>query len=91
MLLSGLAGVDEDTIAADYGASAGYMEPVFAPQRQAMEAAGYGSVEFHLLSNPAEMHKTIDYINERYGSIKEYMHGLLSKEEYRLLQSGLVG
>ncbi|MGN1149001.1 MAG: tyrosine-protein phosphatase [Lachnospiraceae bacterium] len=91
MLLLGLADVDEDTIAADYGVSAGYMEPVFAPQRQAMEAAGYGKAAFLLLSDPAQMHKTVDYVNEKYGGIKEYLRRLLSKEEYRLLQSGLVG
>ena len=91
MLLLGLADVEEDVISADYGVSAGYMEPVFQKQREALEKAGFGKAAFLLGSDPKEMKLTTRYLKERYGSIRAYVETLLSEEETRLLREHLIG
>ena len=91
MLLLGLADVEEDVIAADYGVSAGYMEPVFQKQRKALEKAGFGKAAFLLGSDPKEMNLTTRYLKERYGSIRAYVETLLSEEETKLLRERLIG
>lgn len=91
MLLLGLAGVDRDTIAADYSVSAGYMELVFAGQREALQRAGYGKAAFLLRSDPEEMHRTLEYVNEKYAGIKPYLQELLNEEELDRLKSRMLG
>ena len=90
MLLLGLADVEEDVIAEDYGVSAGYMKPVFEKQREALEKAGFGKAAFLLESDPEEMKLTTRYLKERYGSIRAYVETLISEEEAELLQKRLV-
>lgn len=85
MLLLGLAGVDEDYIIADYSASAENMKSVFAGQIKAMEQAGYGAMIYLLRSEPEEMRRTLDYVEEQYGGIREYLKKLLTKEEMEAL------
>ena len=90
MLLLGLADVDEETIVADYSVSAENMEPVFAGQIQAMNKAGYGAMSFLLKSEPEEMRQTLAHISQKYGSIRDYLTGILSTEEVNQLRRMLV-
>lgn len=91
MLLLGLAGVDEDTIIKDYSVSEENMKPVFAGQIKMMEQAGYGKLAFLLESKPEEMRKTLDYVKEKYGSIPEYLKGLLTEDEIEALRVRMTG
>lgn len=90
MLLLGLADVDEETIIADYSASADNMEPVFSAQISAMEQAGYGAMAFLLQSEPEQMRLTLEYIREKYGSIPQYLQKLLSGKELEALRHRLT-
>ena len=93
MLLLGLADVEEERIAADYSVSARYMEPVFAAQRLALQKAGYSNYQqfSFLLESPAEeMEKTMQYLQDNYDGISNYVSRLLSQDEFDRLRNRLV-
>lgn len=90
MLLLGLAGVDEETIIADYSVSAENMKPVFAGQIRSMEEAGYSALAYLLRSDSEEMRQTLDYVKEQYGGIRNYLRKLLSEEEVQALLTRIL-
>lgn len=82
MLILSLADVDERVIVSDYETSAKNMEPVFHIMKEQMKKKGYFMPEHLLGSDSAEMEKTFDYLNEKYGGASGYLATLdIEKEE----------
>lgn len=73
MLLLALAGVPEDIIVADYAPSGANMIPLFAAAREELRKEGRRVPEFMFESPAEEMQRTLAYINERWGSPRQYL------------------
>lgn len=86
MLTLLLAGVSEETVVADYAISRHNLEQQVSRQLAALKAAGH-NVPAHVFdSAPAQMQKAIDFLNDTYGGVKEYLKsvGLSGDEIVRL-------
>ena len=79
LVLGGLD-VPQDTIVDDYMLSALYLEELFDELREQARLIGYDGDWYNrlLLCQPATMRHTLQYLDQRYGSVSQY-----------LLQSGL--
>ncbi len=73
MLLLTLAGVDIDTVVADYSITEEYMQPVFTQQKKMIQAAGIEVPDFVFQSKPAFMRKLIKYIEQQYHTTENYL------------------
>ena len=83
MLLLALAGVDEDTIVADYAATEALMKEKFNRQRAKLRTLmGIEVPEYVGWSRPESMERTLRHLRERYGGAKAYLIRIgLSEEE----------
>ena len=74
-LLLGLVGVDADLIVEDYALTAGYLAPIMAEITAGAVARGADPVGFQrlLLSEPATMLATLDFITAEFGSVSAYI------------------
>ena len=75
MLLLKLAGVPDEAVIADYAATQGYMEKIFAEQRKALLKAGHSIPDHVLASQPEEMARTLSHLTGRYGTVEQYLAG----------------
>lgn len=92
MLLLHLAGVDEETIARDYAASQQYMGKVFIHQKEQMGLFQTEIPKYVLDSDPKEMKKILNFLEETYQSAENYLMLLgLSRDEIQILKEKLLG
>ena len=91
MLLLKLAGVPDETVIADYAATEGYMEQIFAEQRRMLLQAGYNIPDHVLCSRPEEMVRTLSHLEARYNTVEQYLIGcgLSRMELHKLVSSWL--
>lgn len=98
-LLLSLAGVDDDTIIADYALTASIAVPLIERLRWQALARGTDPhlVEGFLASRPETMRATISHLNENYGGTFRYLAGMglderiLRKLTSRLLSGDTIG
>ncbi len=92
MLLLGLAEVEPDVIVRDYSVSRKYMEPVFRRQKEQMKKVGIEIPEELLDSREEEMETALNYLFEKYGTIKHYVQNIgLTEKEITVLKCKLCG
>lgn len=86
MLALLIAGVPEKIVIADYAISRHNLEPQVSRQLAALKAAGHNIPTHVFDSDPAQMQKAIDLLNDTYGGIQEYLKsvGLNDDEIERL-------
>ena len=90
MLLLGLAGVGYDVIAMDYSVTERYMEPVFKYQKEQMRKYGIEVPDFLLESKAGEIKTAMDYLQENYGTVENYLQNIgLTEEEILILKNKL--
>ncbi len=91
MLLHKLAGVDDETIIADYALTESLMTEVFVVQTAEMQARGLVVPPYIMQSPPENMVKALAYLKAQYGTAEDYLLSIgLSKEQIGLLKK-LVG
>lgn len=81
MLLLLLAGVDEDVIAADYGASEVNMKESFRQKKEQMQKQGIEVPDYVFQSDPKEMLLTLDFLKTKNGEPESYIKTLDLKPE----------
>ena len=92
MLLLDAAGVEEDTIIADYAATEGYMEGMFAVQRAMLDRMGVSYPESIFQSRPAFMRLALDHLRAQYGTALDYFRAIgLAEQTVKQLVSRLQG
>lgn len=92
MLLLDAAGVDEDTLIADYAATEGYMEGMFAVQRAMLDRMGVSYPEGIFQSRPDFMRLALDHLRAQYGTALDYFHAIgLAEQTVAHLLDKLVG
>ncbi|MDL2401880.1 tyrosine-protein phosphatase [Rhizobium mayense] len=77
-LLLGAAGVDRDTIVADYALTRPAIEPIVAELLADAKTRGIDPEQFSrlLVSEPATMFATLDHIEAKHGGIAAYLSGI---------------
>ncbi len=73
MLLLLLAGVDEETVIADYALTETVMKELFVQQTEELESRGFTVPAYIMQSPPSNMEKTIRHLKRDYGSAVDYM------------------
>lgn len=73
MLLLSLAEVPDEMILADYACTAGYMQPIFEAQRQAMKAYGIEIPDYVFGSRPEDMQRAMTHLKSVWGDAEKYM------------------
>ena len=83
-----LAKVPAATIAEDYALSADYLAPLFAPEIEIAKKQGYG----HIYESPPQvMLDTLNYLDNNYGGVTEYLRKIgLTNEHLSQLRGMLV-
>ncbi|MBA2287971.1 MAG: tyrosine-protein phosphatase [Ktedonobacteraceae bacterium] len=94
-LLLSIANVPASTIANDYALSEQYLEPLFALLRARAAQDGHGhdgeSREWLTQARPETMLATLSYLEQQYGSVKEYVQSIgMTREQLERLRSILV-
>lgn len=91
MLLLVLAGVEQDVIAADYGASESNMKETFQQQLGLLKERGIDVPDYVFQSDSKEMLLTLEYLTKEYGSPESYIKTLnLEAEEIQVLKQKLL-
>lgn len=92
MLLLSLAGVDDDTIIADYAASDDYLQDVILRQRSSLLKEGITVNEELLHAAPENMKTALAHLHAQYKDAETYLSraGLLS-QELRTIRRRLLG
>ena len=76
MLLLKLAGVDDETVIADYALTERLMTEVFAVQTAGMQARGLVVPPYIMQSPPENMAKTLAYLKSAYGTARNYLSAI---------------
>lgn len=92
MLLLDAAGVEEDVIIADYAATEGYMQGMFAVQRAMLDRMGVSYPESIFQSQPTFLRLALDHLRARYGTALAYFRAIgLEEQTVAHLLDKLVG
>lgn len=82
MLLLLLAGVPREVVIADYSATGLYMKESFAQQKRwAEETFGKAPPDHVFSSDPAEIEMALAYLEEEYGTARDYLRQNGASEE----------
>lgn len=90
MLLLLLAGVDEETVIADYALTETVMKDLFVQQTMELESRGFTVPAYIMQSPPSNMEKTILRLKQGFGSAADYMAGIgLKQRDIKTLREKL--
>ncbi|MCU0494157.1 MAG: tyrosine-protein phosphatase [Chloroflexaceae bacterium] len=92
-LLLGIAGVNDDMIAADYALTTRYLQPLLEQLRAQRQQEGVDMAVYErlLLSEPEHMAETLAYLNKQYGGVMGYAAAIgLSTDQCERIRHNLV-